>query len=252
MAQSPGGVGPGPKKVRQAEYEETSRRRRGSVEEAWMTGKIHLDLKDGPHPPDAIALENLQKSHCLLSGESATWPRTAQARHAWYKAWYKMSLMHNQPHDHPHDQPHDHPTDHSRAFGDPFELEALPLPRPAGGYGVQYLGKDQLLDQITGQFLPIRHPRLQGLFPSFAAAHEAARSWLKMQPDAATAPPLAIVPASFDPVSERHILIYGVLQPQLQAFEEATYLPLRQALPPNPAIKPEMGSHRRPRTPASA
>ena len=122
---------------------------------------------------------------------------------------------------------HDLPPDHPLAFGDPFELEALPLPRPAGGYGVQYLGRDQLLDQLTGQFLPIRHPRLQGLFPSFAAAREAARTWRRTQRHEAEAPSLAIVPAAFDPVSERHILIYGVLQPQLHDFEEATYLPCR-------------------------
>lgn len=115
--------------------------------------------------------------------------------------------------------------DDPRAFGDPFRLEDLPLPRPAHGYGVQYLGRDQLLDQASLGFLPIRDGRLQGLFPSFAAAREAARAWLAAQGPEAAQAPLAIVPVAFDPVSARHVLIYGVLQPQLQPFEEAAYLP---------------------------
>lgn len=122
---------------------------------------------------------------------------------------------------------HDLPPDHPLAFGDPFRLEDLALPRPADGYGVQYLGRDQLLDQLTGQFLPIRNPTLRGLFPSFEAAREAARTWRSRQSGSEAAPPLAIIPAAFDPVSDRHILIYGVLQPQLEDFEELTYLPSR-------------------------
>jgi hypothetical protein len=106
--------------------------------------------------------------------------------------------------------------------GDPFRLEDLPLPRPAEGYAVQYLGRDWLLDGSSAAFLPIRHPRLRGLYSSFEAARQAALTWLKSQK---TAPPLAIVPAAFDPVSERHILIYGVLQPQLKAEDEAVWLP---------------------------
>lgn len=123
---------------------------------------------------------------------------------------------------------HDLPPDHPLAFGDPFRLEELALPRPAEGYGVQYLGRDQLLDQGTGRFLPIRNPALRGLFPSFEAAREAARAW-RNSPAAQeeAAPPLAIVPAAFDPISERHILIYGILQPELEEFEEITYLPPR-------------------------
>ncbi|MDR3323594.1 MAG: hypothetical protein LBS89_05250 [Zoogloeaceae bacterium] len=108
-------------------------------------------------------------------------------------------------------------------FGDPFRLEDLPLPRPAEGYAVQYLGRDWLLDRTTAAFLPIRTPRLQGLFPSFEAARQAALAWGRAQ---SGTPPLAIVPAAFDPVSERHILIYGVLQPQLEPETEAVWLPL--------------------------
>lgn len=118
----------------------------------------------------------------------------------------------------------DLPPDHPLAFGDPFLLEALPLPRPADGYGVQYLGRDELLDRLTGHFLSIRNPQLQGLFPSFEAARAAARTWRTAQPPGTTPPALAIVPAAWDPVSERHILIYGVLEPGLTPFEEATYL----------------------------
>ncbi len=120
-----------------------------------------------------------------------------------------------------------HPDD-PLAFGDPFRLEDLPLPRPADGYAVQYLGRDQLLDQISGQFQPVRNPGAKALFPSFEAARTAARSWLKARLEQGQAPaPLAIVPAAYDPVSERHILIYGVLQPQLDPFEEAAYVPAR-------------------------
>lgn len=120
---------------------------------------------------------------------------------------------------------HDLPPDHPLAFGDPFRLEDLALPRPAEGYGVQYLGRDQLLDQLTGQFLPIRNPTLRGRFPSFEAAREAAKAWWNSRTADEAAPSVAIVPVAFDPVSERHILIYGVLQPQLEDFEELTYLP---------------------------
>jgi hypothetical protein len=102
-------------------------------------------------------------------------------------------------------------------FGDPFCLEQLPLPRPAEGYAVQYLGCDQLLDRCTGQFLPIRQPELRALYPSFSSAFAAARTWRDAHPDAA--PELAIVPAAFDAASERHILIYGVLGNKKQSPE---------------------------------
>jgi hypothetical protein len=102
-------------------------------------------------------------------------------------------------------------------LGDPFRLEDLPLPRPAEGYAVQYLGRDQLLDRRRAVFLPIRHPALRALHASFAAARQAALAWLR---EARTpAPPLAIVPAAFDPVAERHVLIYGVLPEQLEEWE---------------------------------
>ena len=42
------------------------------------------------------------------------------------------------------------------AFGDPFDLARLPLPRPARGYGVQLLDTDQLLDKQRGEFLPVQ------------------------------------------------------------------------------------------------
>jgi hypothetical protein len=101
-------------------------------------------------------------------------------------------------------------------FGDPYRLEDLSLPRPAEGYAVHYLGRDCLLDRASGVFLPIRAPRLRGLFASYAEAVAAARCWLSTpQGQAEAAPSLAIVPAAFDPVSERHILIYGVLPPEL-------------------------------------
>lgn len=97
------------------------------------------------------------------------------------------------------------------AFGDQFELAALPLPRPADGYAVQRLDSDTLLDRVSGRFLPVRNPELQGLFPSFAAAHAAATAWVAANCPAPADHGLAIVPASFDPVLHRHVLIYGVL-----------------------------------------
>ncbi|MDR1888732.1 MAG: hypothetical protein LBQ81_05050 [Zoogloeaceae bacterium] len=103
-------------------------------------------------------------------------------------------------------------------LGDPFRLEELPLPRPADGYAVQYLGRDQLLDRRQAVFLPVRHPALRALHASFAAARQAALDWLHAQPTM-PAPPLAIVPVAFDPVSERHVLIYGVLPAQLEDWE---------------------------------
>lgn len=97
------------------------------------------------------------------------------------------------------------------AFGDPFELSALPLPRSGGGYAVQRLNTDKLLDQASGRFLPVRDKSLHGLYPSFAAARAAARHWIRENGTTVEANPLAIVPAAYDETLHRHILIYGVL-----------------------------------------
>jgi len=99
------------------------------------------------------------------------------------------------------------------AFGDPFRLEDLPLARPGAGYAVQKLGGDTLLDRHADQFLPVRHPGLQALFPSFETAFAAARNWLKGQNQSPEECPLAIVPAGYDSILQRHVLIYGVLTP---------------------------------------
>ncbi len=53
------------------------------------------------------------------------------------------------------------------AFGDRFDLAALPLPRRAEGYAVQKLDTDTLLDRETFVFLPVRSANLRGLFASF-------------------------------------------------------------------------------------
>jgi len=100
------------------------------------------------------------------------------------------------------------------AFGDRFDLDQLPLARPAAGYAVQMLGTDTLLDSQTGCFLPVRAARLRGLFPSFDDAFKAAASWVESTGRHTDEHPLAIVPASFDSVLERHVLIYGVLTDQ--------------------------------------
>jgi len=98
---------------------------------------------------------------------------------------------------------------------DPFRLESLPLPRPADGYAVQFLGRDQLLDRKSENFLSIRDPELSALFPDFASALAAALLWQKQQGLSLEELPFAIVPAAFDPVFMRHVLIYGVLPAEL-------------------------------------
>jgi len=98
------------------------------------------------------------------------------------------------------------------AFGDPFTVDQLPLPRPGTGYAVQMLDTDTLLDRRSGRFLGVREAGLEALFDSFTEARAAAKAWLKSswQPDGREIP-LAVVPAYFDDLMGRHVLIYGVL-----------------------------------------
>lgn len=100
------------------------------------------------------------------------------------------------------------------AFGDHFDLDKLPLPRAPAGYAIQMLDTDTLLDRRTMNFMPVRSPELKGLFESFAAAHAAASAWVKIHCHDPSEHKLAIVPAGFDPIMGRHILIYGVLRGQ--------------------------------------
>lgn len=93
------------------------------------------------------------------------------------------------------------------AFGDPYDLANLPLPRPADGYAVQMLDTDKLLDRASGEFLSVREAGLQALHISFAAAFSAASDWRQRHGEA----PLAIVPVAYDDQMRRHVLIYGVL-----------------------------------------
>jgi hypothetical protein len=97
------------------------------------------------------------------------------------------------------------------AFGDRFALADLPLPRPPRGYAVQMLDTDTLLDRASGEFLPVRSPALDGLFASFDDAFAAASRWVEAHCAGPEAHHLAIVPAGFDDVLQRHVLIYGVL-----------------------------------------
>jgi len=97
------------------------------------------------------------------------------------------------------------------AFGDRFNLADLPLPRPARGYAVQMLDTDTLLDRTSGHFLPVRSVELDGLFASFDDAFAAACRWVEAHCSTPEDHRLAIVPAGFDEVRQRHILIYGVL-----------------------------------------
>ncbi len=97
------------------------------------------------------------------------------------------------------------------AFGDHFLLEELPLPRAASGYAVQLLDTDQVLDRETGRFLSVRAANLKALFDCFEDAHQAACHWAMAHCTPPMMHKLAIVPAGFDLVLHRHILIYGVL-----------------------------------------
>ena len=99
-------------------------------------------------------------------------------------------------------------------FGDRFNLADLPLPRPARGYAVQMLDTDTLLDRTSGHFLPVRSVELDGLFASFDDAFAAACRWVEAHCSAPEDHRLAIVPAGFDEVRQRHVLIYGVLRGQ--------------------------------------
>lgn len=96
-------------------------------------------------------------------------------------------------------------------FGDRFELSTLPLPRPPAGYAVQHLDSDLLLDRRSHTLLPIRTKGLDALFASFDEAFAAASRWVVDNCDNPAEHHLAIVPAGYDPVFERPILIYGVL-----------------------------------------
>jgi hypothetical protein len=100
------------------------------------------------------------------------------------------------------------------AFGDRFDLSTLPLPRRAAGYAVQRLNTDTLLDRQSAEFLPVRSPLLSGLFASFDEAHAAASRWLEAHEPKPDDHGLAIVPANFDAILQRHVLIYGVLRGQ--------------------------------------
>jgi len=96
-------------------------------------------------------------------------------------------------------------------FGDRFDLDTLPLPRVPAGYAVQRLDTDTLLDRRTGNFLSVRSPELHCLFANFDEARAAAGTWVIKNCPPPADHRLAIVPVGFDPVLQRHILIYGVL-----------------------------------------
>lgn len=97
------------------------------------------------------------------------------------------------------------------AFGDRFDVTALPLPRTPAGYAVQRLDTDQLLDRDTGELRPVRTPQFDGLFDTFDEAYAAARKWVETHCSTPAEHHLAIVPAGYDTTLERHVLIYGVL-----------------------------------------
>jgi hypothetical protein len=97
------------------------------------------------------------------------------------------------------------------AFGDRFVLADLPLPRPPRGYAVQMLDSDTLLDRNSGAFLAVRSPALDGLFATFDDAYAAACQWVEAHCSRPEDHHLAIVPAGYDDVLQRHVLIYGVL-----------------------------------------
>lgn len=96
-------------------------------------------------------------------------------------------------------------------FGDPFALEKLPLARQAIAYAVQRLDTDCLLDRNSNNFKVIRSPGLQPGFASFAEAFDVASEWVMHHCPPPADHGLAIVPIAYDPLLERHVLIYGVL-----------------------------------------
>ena len=97
------------------------------------------------------------------------------------------------------------------AFGDRFTLSQLSLPRKAQGYALQILDTDKLFDQNSGDFLPIRTTTLNALFSSFDAAYQAAALWVGKHGENSADHRIAIVPAGYDEILQRHVLIYGVL-----------------------------------------
>lgn len=97
------------------------------------------------------------------------------------------------------------------AFGDPYDITRLPLRRPANGYAVQMLDTDTLLDRRRNEFMPVRTSDLTALFDDFPSARNAAATWVRQHCASADEHRLTIVPASYDPVLQRHVLIYGVL-----------------------------------------
>ncbi len=97
------------------------------------------------------------------------------------------------------------------AFGDSFSLDRLALPRPAVAYGIQRLGTDLLLDRQSDTFKPIRTPDLQPRFNDFSDAFAAASAWLITNGIEIDEHDLSIIPLAYDPLLERHVLIFGVL-----------------------------------------
>lgn len=91
--------------------------------------------------------------------------------------------------------------------GDPFELSALSLPRPAFAYGVQWLGTDQLLSHDGACFVPIRQADQNHTFSTFESAATAGKHWLALHPET----PLGIVPLGESPQGDRLVLILGVI-----------------------------------------
>ena len=96
-------------------------------------------------------------------------------------------------------------------FGDRFDINHLPLPRPAIGYAVQLLNTDQLLDRQSQAFLAVRTPGLDALHEDFDAAYASAQRWTERNAIPHDEHCLAIVPVGYDEILQRPILIYGVL-----------------------------------------
>lgn len=73
------------------------------------------------------------------------------------------------------------------------------------------LGTDTLLDRLTDNFLPVRSRCAAGALRTFREAFSAAQFWVENHCEIFDEHRLAIVPANFDKLLERHVLIYGVL-----------------------------------------
>lgn len=102
-------------------------------------------------------------------------------------------------------------------FGDYFDIHNLYINkfRKARFYAVQWLNEDLILNSQVNQFFPLRNKQsnLQNsLFINFNQAYNAAKKYCLENSIIAKQSNLIIVPASYDFIFERIILLYGIIK----------------------------------------